>query len=63
MTKRSRVNGTENDPGEIPIPAAHSDQVMAASGKKRSSPEESCEMVTDDTGGERAALRARLALI
>ena len=63
MAKRSRVNDTENDPGEILIPAAHSDQVLAAPGQKRSSPEESCEMDTDDTGGERVARRARQALV
>ena len=61
--KLSRANDIENDPGEIPIPAAHSDQVVTASGQKRSSSEESCEMDTDDTGGERAARRARLVLV
>ena len=63
MAKRSRVNDTENDPGEILIPAAHSDQVLAAPGQKRSSHEESCEMDSDDTGGERVARRARQALV
>ena len=60
MAKRFRVNDTENGPGEIPIPAAHSDQVLAASGQQRSNAEESCELDTDDRGGERAA---RLALV
>ena len=63
MVKRSWVNDTENDPGEISVPAAHPGPVLAAPGQKRSSPEESCDMDTDDTGGERAAHRARLALI
>ena len=63
MAKPCRANDTENDPGEIPLSAAHSDQVVAASGQKRSCPEESCEMDTDDTGGERAARRACLALV
>ena len=57
------VNDTKNDPGEFPFPAAHSDQVVTTSGQQISSPEESCEMDTDDTGGERAARRARLALV
>ena len=34
MAKRSGANDTENDPGEVPVPAAHSDQVVAASGQK-----------------------------
>ena len=51
-----------NDPGEIHIPAAHSDQVVAASGQKRSSPEEPCKMDTDDTGGERDVLVAHVWL-
>ena len=63
MAKPCRANDTENDPGEIPLSAAHSDQVVAASGQKRSCPEESCEMDTDDTGGERAARRACLPLV
>ena len=63
MAKRSRANDTEEAPGEIPIPAAHSAQVAAVPGQKRSSPEESCEMGTDGAGGERAARRARLALV
>ena len=32
MAKRSWVNDTDNNPGEFPIPAAHSGQVLAASG-------------------------------
>ena len=63
MAKRSQVNDTENDSGEILIPAAHSDQVLAAPGQKRSRPVESCEIDTDDTGGERVARRARQALV
>ena len=31
MAKRSQANDTENNPGEIPVPAAQSDQVLAAS--------------------------------
>ena len=63
MVKRSRANDTDDVPAEFPIPAAHSDQVVAASGQKSPRPEESCEMDTDDAGGERAARRARLALV
>ena len=48
MARRSRAMDTEH----VPTP-----------GQKRSSPEESCEMGTDDAGGERAARRARLALV
>ena len=48
IAKRSRAKDTEH----VPTP-----------GQKRSSPEESCEMGTDDAGGERAARRARLALV
>ena len=51
MATRSRVNDTENDSSEIPIPATHSDQVLAASGQKSSSTEESCKIDTEDTGG------------
>ena len=63
MAKLSRANDTDEVPGEIPIPGAHSAQVAAAPGQKRSSPEESCEMGTNGAGGERAARRARLALV
>ena len=49
VAKRCRAKNTENDLGEIPIPAAHSGQVVAASGQRRSSPEESCVMDTEDT--------------
>ena len=48
---------------QVKFRSQHSDQVVAASGQKRSSPEESCAMDTDDTGVERAARRARLALV
>ena len=40
VAKRCRASDTEYDLGEFPIPAAHSDQVVAASGQRRSSPEE-----------------------
>ena len=63
MAKRPKAHDAENDQGEIPFPAAHFDQVVAASEQKRSSPEESCEIDTDDTGGERPARRACLALV
>ena len=63
VAKRSWANDVGRDPGEIPIPAAHSDQVATASGQKRSGTEESCEMNTDDTGGARPARRARLVLV
>ena len=63
VAKRSLANDVGHDPGEIPIPAAHSDQLATASGRKRSGTEESCEMDTDDSGGARAARRARLALV
>ena len=60
--RRSKTK-TEDVAGEIPIPTTHSDEVVVTSGQKRSSPEESCEMDVDGTGGERAARRARLALV
>ena len=63
VAKRSLANDVGHDPGEILIPAAHSDQVATASDQKRSGTEGSCEMDTDDTGGARAARRARLALV
>ena len=40
VAKRCRASDTEYDIGEFLIPAAHSDQVVAASGQRRSSPEE-----------------------
>ena len=63
VAKRSLANDVGHDPGEIPIPAAHSDQLATASGRKRSGTKKSCEMDTDDSGGARAARRARLALV
>ena len=62
VAKRSRAKDVGHDPGEVPVPAAHSDQVVTVSDQKRSGTEESCEMDTDDTGA-RAARRARLALV
>ena len=63
MAKRPKANDAENDQGEIPLPAAHFDQVVAASEHKRSTPEITCEMDADDTESERATRRARLALV
>ena len=38
VAKRCRASDTEYDLGEFPIPAAHSDQVVAASGQKEVKP-------------------------
>ena len=62
MVKRSRANDTDDVPGEFPIPAAHSDQVGAASGQKSPRPEESCEM-TPTTQDVSVLLVARVWLV
>ena len=38
MARRPLANDTDNDQGEIPIPAAYSDQVLAAPGQKEVKP-------------------------
>ena len=49
--------------GEIPIPVAEPVQVHVTAGEKRAVPEDSSDTEMEDAGNERAARRARLALV
>ena len=58
-TKRARSDVA----GEIPIPVAEPVQVQVTAGEKRAFPKDSLDTEMEDAGNERAARRARLALV